>query len=346
MITRGYFIGEIVDELVAIAAQVEGRCALGITDLNRYLENFFRDVLNILLKHHLENLNTDTINAPGLDLGDASAGVAFQVTSQKTSLKMNDTLTKVLSVHLEKTYPKIRILIIGSKQGSYSLDSTLTAPLGFSEEDIWDVGDLCKKTMDLRLDDLETLHKTVKANVAKVKVELEVPNLEGQFPTSIGDYIEKIPRPSVGSGETYYKFFEDRGQSLDGTAEDARKHYLRFSEELKELPRLTREFFAFLLERRDKDQPAGPFSDHLRFNDDRLRGICRLANLDAEIRLLVEHRFVSINEPDDYGKSPYLTLRYPFKPFSHYLLVDLVTYIEERKLGYLKVIGSLDFSDF
>jgi len=40
VITRGYFIGEIIDELANIANQVDNRCKLGLTDLNKYLEDF------------------------------------------------------------------------------------------------------------------------------------------------------------------------------------------------------------------------------------------------------------------------------------------------------------------
>ena len=46
MITRGHLIGEIVDGLTSISQQVSTRCQLGLTDLNRYLEDFFKDYLN------------------------------------------------------------------------------------------------------------------------------------------------------------------------------------------------------------------------------------------------------------------------------------------------------------
>ena len=96
MITRGYFIGEIIDELANIANQVDIRTKLNLLELNIHLENFFREVLNILLDIRLQNLNNERSNAPGLDLGDPSKKIAFQITSQKTSAKINDTLKTVL----------------------------------------------------------------------------------------------------------------------------------------------------------------------------------------------------------------------------------------------------------
>jgi len=45
MITRGAFIGE----LSTIAEQVKLRNTMGYTDLSVFAENFYRDILNVLL---------------------------------------------------------------------------------------------------------------------------------------------------------------------------------------------------------------------------------------------------------------------------------------------------------
>src|ERR1019366_3338235 len=45
--------------------------------------------LNYLLNSSLVNLNDERSNAPGLDLGDEHEGIAFQVTAEKTSAKVN-----------------------------------------------------------------------------------------------------------------------------------------------------------------------------------------------------------------------------------------------------------------
>ena len=87
MITRGYFIGQIIDELAAVSQQVKSRAKLQLMDLNRYLEDFFKEVLNTTLDYKLINLNEDRSNNPGLDLGDEVAEVAFQITSTKSSEK-------------------------------------------------------------------------------------------------------------------------------------------------------------------------------------------------------------------------------------------------------------------
>lgn len=43
MMTRGYFIGQVIDELTAVSQQVKSRAGLQLFDLNRYLEDFFKD---------------------------------------------------------------------------------------------------------------------------------------------------------------------------------------------------------------------------------------------------------------------------------------------------------------
>jgi hypothetical protein len=111
LLTRGYFIGEIVDALSDVAGQVSTRGRLGLFDLNKHAEDFFKTILNHLYSYSLENLNAERSNAPGLDLGDRSNGIAFQITAERTSAKVNNTLAK-LSDEQIKAYPKIRILMI------------------------------------------------------------------------------------------------------------------------------------------------------------------------------------------------------------------------------------------
>lgn len=46
LLTRGHFIGQIVDDLSDIASQARQRARLGFTDLHVYIENFVMEVLN------------------------------------------------------------------------------------------------------------------------------------------------------------------------------------------------------------------------------------------------------------------------------------------------------------
>ncbi|MBO0957366.1 SMEK domain-containing protein [Citrobacter freundii] len=97
MITRGYFIGQIIDELTSITDKIKNRAKLGLTDIHIHLEDFYRDILNITLDLNLINLNQERQNSPGLDLGDVAKEIAFQITGDKSSAKVNETLGKAAS---------------------------------------------------------------------------------------------------------------------------------------------------------------------------------------------------------------------------------------------------------
>lgn len=116
MITRGYLIGQIIDELTTLSNQVKSRTLLGLTDLNIFLEDFFKDILNITYDYNLKNLNTERSNNPGVDLADSSELIAFQITSTKSSEKVNKTLEKV--VNSGSQYNQIIILILQDKQNT------------------------------------------------------------------------------------------------------------------------------------------------------------------------------------------------------------------------------------
>lgn len=351
MITRGYLIGEIVDGLTTISQQVSTRCQLGLTDLNRYLEDFFKDYLNEALSLSLTNLNDQRSNEPGLDLGNEEKSIAFQVTSSKTSEKVNNTL-RVVSRGGSK-FEEIVVLIIGSKQSSYTLDRTLCDKLRFAEKQIWDVDDLCRKTISLPLDRLQAIYELIRRNLTRVRIELEIPDEDGKFATPIDAYVEKIPKPKLSDFKKYHKYHSQGGGAYEHSLEEIGKHFKKFSMELSQLPRITREFYAFLLERREKDENITPnrmgYSESLWFNYNKLKRICSFPDLDGELTLLGEHGFVDIIEPMEHNESPFVRIFVPIKMEGLWVegfIYELVGYIEAKGIGYRKPIVSLDFGGF
>ncbi|WP_430300832.1 hypothetical protein [Sinorhizobium meliloti] len=51
MLTRGHLIGQIVDDLVRIAAQAQQRAQLHLFDLHVHVEDFAKEVLNRVALH-------------------------------------------------------------------------------------------------------------------------------------------------------------------------------------------------------------------------------------------------------------------------------------------------------
>ncbi|HGZ6668538.1 TPA: SMEK domain-containing protein, partial [Vibrio parahaemolyticus] len=347
MITRGYIIGEIIDGLTSISQQVETRCKLGLTDLNRYLEDFFKDYLNEVMDWSLTNLNDERSNEPGVDLGDRNNSVAIQVTSSRTSEKVNSTLGKVLK--REDEFNSIIVLVIGKKQKTYSLNADYCKKTNFSEDNIWDVNDLCMKTISLPLDHLHRIHDLIKRNLAKVTVELEIPDEDGNFSTSIDSYVEKLPKPQLSDFKTLHDFITSRVSDYEFSSEDLRSDYELLSRQLTKLPRITREFYAFLVERRDAEDDNPPnhscSTECFFFNYNRLERICQIPDLKGELTLLMNYDFIDIDEPMELGQSPFVKIFAPKVKIDGFLY-ELADYVEAKEFGYRKSLVMLDFSDF
>jgi hypothetical protein len=75
-------------------------------------------------------------NHPAIDLGDVQKRVAYQVTADRSSEKVQHTLDKFVEKGFEKQYDRLRILIIGNRQSAYK-SVTVPPKLRFDcDEDI------------------------------------------------------------------------------------------------------------------------------------------------------------------------------------------------------------------
>jgi uncharacterized protein YeeX (DUF496 family) len=254
MITRGYLIGEIIDSLSTISSQVNMRCKLGLTDLNKYSEDYFCKLLNMIMGTSLKNANDNRSNEPGIDLIDSNSKIAFQITSTATSAKVNKTL-KAAKEHQNFN---IFILIIGEKQTSYSLDESLTKRWNFNNDNILDLNDLAKNIIPLNISILDNIYKYIRKEFSKIKIDLEIPDSEGNYETSITNYIESSPKLKLGKTGTFIKFIfngtdEDSINDIDNFKTDVYESIEKLANELIRLPRITREFYAFIIDRSEFD---------------------------------------------------------------------------------------------
>jgi hypothetical protein len=342
----GHYLGEIVDEFAVIGAQVKMRNRVGFTDLSVFCESFFKDVLNCLLDANLRNLNEERSNEPGLDLGDDENKLAVQVTSTANTEKVNATLAKI-TPEQKKAYRKIIVLSICGKQQKYSLDASLAAELNFSSKHVWDMNTLARKAVGLEIDKLESLHRLVRANVAKVRVELEVPDENGNYPTNGYDQWEVRIRPKIGDGWSFAKFSAEQGgvklEEVDHA--DLEKGLKLLGKKLSRLPRVTREFLVVLLERRESKRSSrfGDTWSHLLY--DKVVREFRGNDVDGELGILEHSKLVRIDgeNPHDDGPAE-IGVCLCFE--SDDLAINFLGFVEAKQLDLRRVIGEGDLSAF
>ncbi len=240
MITRGTIIGKIIDDLARLISQIELRNRVGLLDLTKVSEDFFKELLNIVYDYNLYNLNQNRINEPGIDLGDSKIGIAFQITSTKTSDKVSKTLDKVTTEQIQK-YPTIKILIIGIKQTKYKIKDHLLKKTNFNtEKDILDINDLTKDIATLNIDKLDLLYTFFQRSFRELIIELEPMDVEGNFESSVYHYVEQIPNNPPTDLQRMDEYDGEKNNLED---------YIEVYHILASIPKSQREYVCLIAER-------------------------------------------------------------------------------------------------
>lgn len=338
MISRGHFIGQIIDEFAGISSQVRARSNLKFYDLNSYLENFCRDVLNIIMDLKLVNLNDDKENSKGLDLGDEKAKVGFQITSTSNITKIHNTLEK--SVGYLPKINKIYVLILDKRQGKYKLDEKFTKPFNFSDENILDFDSLAKLAISLPLNKLQELSELISKEIVRVKMELEIPDNKGKYPNDIEQYIEPVPKPTYKGVGSYFAFHKQDFDSIELTEKQVESDFRGLQKSLKKLPRMTRQLFVVMLERSEYKRGA------MHISVDYLDKVSSLPDLKGDIRLLTEVDFVGYMESDNHEVSATWQLNFGFGKNDDNFVLNVLEYVKSGKTTLEKFITRLDFTDF
>jgi len=143
---------DISQNIAILRTEISQSGKLGLTDIHKQCENFIKHLLNRIYGYQLVNLNGSIANFPGLDIGDEQQGIAYQVSSERTSAKVDDMLDKVLRYRHYEKFPSIKLFLLSEKQTTYSIN-TQTAPFfNFNwKTDIVDFGDMLKVIQDLDL---------------------------------------------------------------------------------------------------------------------------------------------------------------------------------------------------
>lgn len=372
MITSGYMIGQIIDEFALLGDKIKLRNRLGLFDLTVYVENFFRDIINTIDDFNLENLNSTRSNEPGLDLGDKGRKIAFQVTSDKSSAKIKHTLERITEEQ-RGDYTQFIVLIVGEKQKTY--DTVVTAlknrancesdtenksetdagikpkihpDIVFDiDRDIIDLIDIARKVVGLPLDKIQRLKRLIQEQMAKVRIELEVPDDEGNYETSGFTKWETLVEPKIGDGSKFASWEKRTNniqhQCLERRAGEIKNATEKLSQRLYILPRITREFYTILYERatfmrkRFSEYPSLYFNTVTRSYPD--------ARIELELLVAQELIYIDLDDDgDDHPKPGEIGLS--MCNIDSEFAVNFYTYVIEENLSFRQIICNLDFSVF
>lgn len=142
MFLKTQLVEEVNKYLSIIQAYVHMQNCNGLFDINKYCEDVFCGLLNIVYDLNLKNLNKIIYNFPAVDLGDYDKRICFQVTSTNDISKIRYTVDKFIEKELYKDFDSVFIFILGNKK-SYTADINAGENLVFDiSKNVMDISDL------------------------------------------------------------------------------------------------------------------------------------------------------------------------------------------------------------
>lgn len=155
------------DRFAILRNAIESDASLNITGLNISVENFFRDLLNLILDGNFKNLNVDLGNAAAIDLADTGLKHCIQVTSTSGKPKIDKTLKKFVEHRLHEHYDRLTIFIATKKktyQSSVFTDPTQTFSIDV-KDDVWDWDNIMKMIDNLQQSKLAAVRDFVEKGI-------------------------------------------------------------------------------------------------------------------------------------------------------------------------------------
>lgn len=328
--TRGIIIGQIIDNLSNLKNQINLRAKLGFLDLNKVSEDFFKEIFNIVYKYSLVNLNESRCNEPGLDLGDEFNKIAFQITGTKTSQKIQHTLEKITKEQL-KVYNDIFIFIVGDKQSKYTIADDLVSKVNFNINNILDLNDLCRDIVSLDIDQLYELKNIFDREFNMIKVELEVPDENGNYETSLYNNLEKQQFVRAKNYNKLYNWSDEMGKNIYSCIDEDLNSLFDI---LVTLPRLSREFHLISQERsKNGSILLHLLQRHMNFTE---------KELIIEVQILKEEDLCEIDTIESYEEPDRTYYRNKYSE----TLDIVIAYAKDNAVPIRDILVKLNFSHF
>lgn len=189
--TRREEYADIIHRMLAIAAaELESKAKNNLNNANIVWEDIANRILNICFTYNTKNLNQEKANFPGIDLGNPEKGIGIQVTRRNDAAKFKETIEMVIKNEVYKTFPKLKIFILGRKKATYKLDrQSWESYLQFNvERDILDFDTILNYCQSMETEKLQEL-----AEYLKWELKCDDP-VRQQSIKKIEAYMEQVKR--------------------------------------------------------------------------------------------------------------------------------------------------------
>lgn len=159
---RSQYFNYIEDKINYLSYRISKRGKINLLDLNIYSETFFAEMINMLLKFDLKNMNAIKQNVEGIDLIDHKNKVVAQVSSTNTKQKIESSLKKKI-IQKYKDYRFVFIPIVG--EADVLRTKTFANPYGITfnpEEDIYDTKAILNLVLNMKIGDQQKFFTFIK----------------------------------------------------------------------------------------------------------------------------------------------------------------------------------------
>lgn len=191
MILKASLMSDINKYLSLIQCYIKNQNSIGCFDINKYCEDVFRDLLNIIFDLKLTNLNQIQVNFPAVDLGDYNKRISFQVTSSNDSNKIKHTVDKFIKNKLYDYFDKLVIFILGDKK-SYRISIDTLGKFNFNIfNDVMSINDLPSIIYNFPEDKIKLILNYLKSTIIFCSTNIEMDKkLFDDFNNDIREFIK------------------------------------------------------------------------------------------------------------------------------------------------------------
>lgn len=169
----------VTKQLRDIVSRVESDNSQNLTNINRFLEDVFCHLLNIL-EAPANYVNTNRLTgsqSPAVDVGDLDKSICYQITSEHTSTKIKDTITKFESDDnkVYEDFNELRFILISLKKPlKKTIDAIETnGQYKFEWESVADINDFIDRITGLEATKLEEISTFLDTEMVEIEQEFE-----------------------------------------------------------------------------------------------------------------------------------------------------------------------------